>query len=69
MNSNRLVGAVKASIAASMLWMLRQYMYRAYRLNDDRLSAFASGLSKKTEVKVPTNKVWGSRKGGGEERE
>ena len=40
-----------------MLWMLRQYLYRAYRLSDDRLSAYASGLSKKNEVKIPTNKV------------
>jgi hypothetical protein len=55
--SDRLVGAVKASLATSMLWMLRQYMYRAYRLNDERVAAFAGAMSKKNEAKLVASKA------------
>ena len=55
------MGAIKASLAASMLWMLRQYMYRSYRLTDERVASFANVLSKKNEAKLAVNRVSESR--------
>jgi hypothetical protein len=53
-----LVGAVKASAALSLLLLLKQYMFRAYRLTEERGAGLASNAhGRKNEAKISAMRV------------
>ncbi|GAX81042.1 hypothetical protein CEUSTIGMA_g8477.t1 [Chlamydomonas eustigma] len=51
--TSRLVGAVKASAALSLLLLLKQYLFRAYRLTEERVAGLTGNAQgRKNEAKV-----------------